>query len=233
MAWCPVCKLEYVKGVSVCPDCKSVLVESLEQASDLNESDACASENGYENEDIYTDNAIKAQIEEELARMEMRERIQKIIDNPPYKPKDEQYADNKSGAYILLPFGVLGIAVLVLNLAGVITFPISGFSMKLVYAVMGFLFLIFIVSGIKALIKIKELKPLLSKEKEDIEKAVEFIRQKKIQGDYYIDQNAIEESYLVVSEKAVADLEEAFPDFEKGFAFYIVDRYASEVLDED
>ncbi|MBP3542931.1 MAG: hypothetical protein J6J86_01755, partial [Lachnospiraceae bacterium] len=31
MPWCPKCKLEYVEGIKVCPDCGSALVDSLEK----------------------------------------------------------------------------------------------------------------------------------------------------------------------------------------------------------
>lgn len=31
MPWCPKCKLEYVEGIKVCPDCGSTLVETLEK----------------------------------------------------------------------------------------------------------------------------------------------------------------------------------------------------------
>ena len=31
MPWCPQCKEEYKEGIIVCPDCKTPLVESLEQ----------------------------------------------------------------------------------------------------------------------------------------------------------------------------------------------------------
>lgn len=31
MPWCPKCKLEYVEGIKVCPDCGSTLVDSLEK----------------------------------------------------------------------------------------------------------------------------------------------------------------------------------------------------------
>ena len=32
MPWCPKCKLEYVEGITVCPDCGSALVSNTEQA---------------------------------------------------------------------------------------------------------------------------------------------------------------------------------------------------------
>ena len=33
MPWCPNCKTEYQDGYTVCSDCGSTLVESLEQAA--------------------------------------------------------------------------------------------------------------------------------------------------------------------------------------------------------
>ena len=34
MAWCPVCKCEYKKGITVCKECKVELVDSLDANSD-------------------------------------------------------------------------------------------------------------------------------------------------------------------------------------------------------
>lgn len=235
MAWCPVCKLEYVDGVTICPDCKSVLVESLEEAENTEISDENATINfgGYEAEDFFGEDAKTAEIEAQMAQMELVARMQKVMENPPYKSKAEKYNDNKSGSSVLLIFGLVGIVVLVLNALGIITLPMYGYSLTMLNIVMGTLFFIFIMSGITSIIRIKTLKPEVEKEKADIEAIINFLKTKKANGDYAIDKNAYEESYLLVSEKAVSDIEAEFPDMVKGFAFYVVDRYGSEILDED
>ncbi len=227
MAWCPSCKLEYVKGISVCPDCKSVLVESLDEVSDQ---ETAESANGYEAEVFYSEDEEREAME---AQLEMMERMKKVMENPPYKSKEEKLRDNKSGALVLILFGIVGIVVLVLNGLGVIHLPMKGYSLTLVNIVMGFLFVVFLVSGVTSQIKIKKLIPEVEKEKEDIEKVINFIKEQKNNGEYKLDMDNYEVSYLEVSDKVVKDVEAAFPDLIKGFAFYVVDRFGSDILDED
>ena len=59
MPWCPNCKTEYQDGYTVCSDCGSTLVESLEQAATEDAAeyirDAAASfpdDTGFETEEI-------------------------------------------------------------------------------------------------------------------------------------------------------------------------------------
>ena len=35
MPWCPNCRLEYVEGIKICPDCKTALVDSLKDAEEI------------------------------------------------------------------------------------------------------------------------------------------------------------------------------------------------------
>lgn len=229
MAWCPNCKLEYVKGITVCPDCKSALVESLEDISDQENAES-ELKNGYDNEAFYSE---EDEQEAMAAQLEMMERMKKVMDNPPYKSKAEALSENKSGALVLILFGLLGIAVLVLNAVDVIHLPMTGFSLTLVNIVMGFLFVVFLVSGINSKMKVRKLIPEVEKEKADIESVLNYIKEKKLAGEYEIDMDNYEVSYLEVSEKMVKDVEEEYPDFVKGFAFYVVDRYGSDILDEN
>lgn len=221
MAWCPKCKFEYVNGITVCPDCKIELVDSLEEELEVSEEESIM--------------ANMSEMSEEEERAFMIERIRRIQENPPYKCKEDQYQENKSGAVVLIISGAVGLLVLLLNALGVIHFPLSGFSLTLTYSVMGVLFLVFLVTGRMAVSKMHDLVPLVAKEKKDIEKVTDFIRQNKTAGKYSLDKNSetYEEDYLHLSDLVVDDVNAAFPDLEPGFAFYVVDRYASEILDED
>lgn len=234
MAWCPVCKLEYVEGVTVCPDCKSALVDNLNEDSvtEENLADDKLIHYDFYNKSDEDDNEAAA-AEAEIARLEMIERMRGIMDNPPYKSKEDALSENKSGAFVLIVFGIIGVGILLLNALGIISLPFYGYSLNLVYIVMGTLFAVFFISGIRSLLKIKKLKPEVVKEKEDIDKVVSFIREKCNNGAYRLDKDNYEESYLQISNTAVKDVEEAFPDLEKGFAFYIVDRFGSDIFDED
>ena len=222
MAWCPKCKFEYVNGIKICPDCKVELVDTLDAEDELEELEESV-------------NPYMSGMPSEEERLAMMERYKKISENPPYKCKEDQYEENKSGAVVLLASGIIGLVVLILNAVGVIHMPLSGFSLTLTYGVMGALFLIFIVSGVMAIDKMKALVSLVQKEKEDIELITDFIRTKKSAGEYDLDKESetYEEDYLHLSDRIVSDVNEAFPELEPGFAFYVVDRFGSDVLDED
>jgi len=223
MSWCPNCKFEYVDGIKICPDCKTALVDSLEENTD-------ATEEMEEAILPYMD-----ELPDEEERQEILERIKKIKENPPYKYKAEQLEENKSGAVVLLICGTIGVAVLVLNALGVLSIPLKGFSLTLMNAVMGCLFFVFLVTGVMAVVKSKKLKPLVEKEKTDISLITDFIKEKKLSGEYQLksDDEDYELKYLELSDRVVADVNEHFPDLEPGFAFFVVDRYAGDILDED
>ena len=63
-----------------------------------------------------------------------------------YEDSAERATDNRSSAWMLLVIGVVGIIVLALGLAGVISLPMR--SNFLFYGVMAVFFVIFIISGI-------------------------------------------------------------------------------------
>lgn len=230
MPWCPSCKLEYVEGIKICPDCKSALVGSLDELVEEEELSSYSENYSEEN----TENNFDPNDLDDETKQEMINRMKQIIENPTYRCKEEQYDENKSGAYVLTVCGIIGAIVLILNLAGVISLPFSGFSMTLTYVVMGFLFMVFFVSGIRSFFKMNKLKPLVDEEKKNIDKVLDFLKVKKDAGSYtYSDDESYEEAYLRISELAVADIKAEYPDFEPGFAFYVVDRFANEIIDEN
>lgn len=232
MAWCPNCKLEYVEGVTVCPDCKAALVDSLDEQ--IEEFDFASEE---EDKDMMA-SIIRPYIDElpdEEAQKEIVERAMRMASIPQYKSKEDAYSENKSGAVVLIACGILGLAFIVLLALGIISLPIAGFSNTIMYTVMGCLFLIFLATGIRSAFKAKSLKDKVVVEKQTIDDIVSFIKENKEAGKYNLSKESedYEEKYLLLNEIVVADVNEKFPELEPGFAFYVVDRFAGEILDED
>lgn len=234
MAWCPKCKFEYVDGIKICPDCKVELVASLDEANQESV-DFVSDDPNVSEEDI--EEAIMPYMDElpdEEERKEILERVKRIRETPDYKSKADALQENKSGAIVLTICGLLGALVLILNAVGVLNFPLKGFSLVLMYAVMGCLFFVFLVTGRLASAKARKLKAEVRKEKKNIDEVLNFIKEKKENGEYSINkEDDYEASYILVSEQVVKDVEEAFPDLEPGFAFYVVDRFAGDILDEN
>ncbi|MBP5151876.1 MAG: hypothetical protein ILP13_03045 [Lachnospiraceae bacterium] len=227
MPWCPVCKLEYVEGSTECPDCKVKLVDSLEEAEDIHEEIE-------EMEDAIEENfqplMEEAPDEETMkAIYELRKALEEM---PNYKAKSDMMAEHRSAAFALLLCGILGACALLLNAFGIIKLPVSGFSLTMVYVVMGLLFFIFLVCGVRSLFRCRELKPLVEKESELKEKILAFVNERK---DTYktSEDSSPEEAYLEKCKTAVVDVEAEFPDLEPGFAYYVVDRFAGDLSDED
>lgn len=64
-----------------------------------------------------------------------------------YENSAAKAEDNKSSAYLLLLFGVVGIIIIILGIAGVLPFQLNGTSKYMTYGIMSALFLLFIVMG--------------------------------------------------------------------------------------
>lgn len=232
MAWCPKCKLEYVEGVKVCPDCKTALVESLDDV--VEEFDFAAKE---DDKDMMAA-LIRPYLDElpdEEAQKEIIERARRVASIPQYKSKEDAYSENKSGAAVLIACGVLGFAFLILNSLKIINLPVAGFSNTLMTAVMGCLFLVFLATGIRSAFKAKSLKGEVASEKQVMDDIVAFIKANKESGKYDLskDSEDYEEKFLFLNEKIVADVDEKFTDIEPGLSFYVVNRFAGDIFDED
>ena len=230
MPWCPKCKLEYVEGIKICPDCNAELVDSLDDIENAADVEEQISEAAYqEMAQIYGED-----MPTEEEREEIMNRIKTAMKTPGYKSKEEEYINNRSGAGVLVVCGIMGIAVLLCNALGVFSLPVSGLSLTLCYIVMGCLFFVFLVSGIRSIIKAKILKPEVAEEKAKIDEILEYIKSQKEAGAYKVTDGEISESdYLVINETVVNDVNEHFEGLEEGFAFYVVDRFAADLLYED
>ncbi len=235
--FCPVCKCEYVSGIKECPDCKVSLVESLEESDKEeglfteapDESDLAEEEEELLEEEF---NPYMGEVPDEALIREILERRKMIEEIPVYKSKAAIVSDNRSGAFALILCGVIGCFVLLFSALGIINLPISGFSMVSTYVIMGLLFAAFLVSGIISLLKVIKLAPELEKEKQNIDEVYEHIKN-NLSSYKATEGLEKEEAYLERCAMAVKDVENAFPDLEPGFAYYVVDHVAGDLLDED
>jgi len=230
-----------VEGIEVCPDCKVPLVDSLSEGSSGSEEEvdeALIDEENEETEDenledieqvllSYSDEAPNEEMIEEL-----KERARLIAETKSYKPKSDTMSENRSAAFALLSVGIAGALVLVLNALKIIRLPLDGFSMTTVYLIMGGLFLVFIITGIRSAIKVKKLAGAVKDEAELKDKILDFI---EINKDKYRVSSELEkeEAFLEKCSLAVKDIESEFEDLEPGFAYYVVDRFAGDLLYEN
>ena len=234
MPFCPVCKCEYVEGIENCPDCNVPLVDSLEESEE--ETEFSEIENLDEDEIVeeVEKNLIPGldempSMEEIEERLEQQKKLTELIS---YKSKADLISENRSGAFALLSVGIVGGAVLILNALKVIKLPIYGFSLISLNVIMGAFFGAFVLFGIISCLKIKKLKPAAAHEAELIPKIQAFVEERI--PDYKVDEElSTEEAYLVKCDMAVKDVEENFPDLEPGFAYYVVDKYVGDSLNED
>ena len=240
---CPQCKCEYVAGIKICPDCKVELKPSLVEKPDflksLDEDITALDESGEELTEDVEEAIENGQIDPLAGPIPNEEMIKAILERrrmieeiPVYTAKSTSLANNRSGASALLLCGVIGCTALVLNLCGVIKLPIGGSSMVMTSIIMGTLFLAFLISGILCLLKVVKLSPEVEKEKELSDRILQYIKENR--GKYRTDPGlSPEEAYLEKSAAAVKDIEAEFPDLEPGFAYYVVDELAGDLLDED
>lgn len=136
MSWCPKCKAQYREGIIVCADCKVELVESLEEAEEvqLQEEPVMPEEIVEEPEEEAGEETAQAPV--------LKERVSVYVSSA------DRAEDNRSSAYTLLIIGGIGLVLVVLMAMGVIPFFFNSSTKVLTYAVMGSLFGIFIIMGI-------------------------------------------------------------------------------------
>ena len=146
MPWCPNCKTEYQDGYTVCSDCGSTLVESLEQAAAEEAAeyirDAAASfpdDTGFETEEI--------QEAQEETLPEGKELLHDKTRHGVYEGASDKAENFKSGAYTLLTAGIVGLVVVGLLACDLLPVHLTLFSKVATCLVMGTMFIAFIVMG--------------------------------------------------------------------------------------
>lgn len=96
MPWCPVCKNEYIKGKTHCPDCDVDLVDELTEAPEPPEAPSVPDE---EPADLAASAAAASHMNTHV-------------------PARERHSETRSSAWTFLIIGAAGFLVITLALAG-------------------------------------------------------------------------------------------------------------------
>lgn len=147
MPWCPKCKTEYREGFTVCADCGSELVSEL-PAEEQNTSFW-----GVEPEEQSAEGQVRESMQDPKQAADLLEMAKEIqAKQAPryaagmYQDSSERANENRSSGWILLIFGIIGLAVVILGVLGFL--PFSFGNKYLFYGVMGAVFILFVVSGV-------------------------------------------------------------------------------------
>ena len=284
MPWCPKCKNEYKDGYTVCADCGSQLVASLDdgpvavyfgEEALLNKMCDFMHANGIKDTEVVFDekeNTYELYVSEKL-KQEAQKHIRVFLTNieaprklaekackaeevsqnadeseesesveekqelhtSPYQEADKKAEEYKSGADTLIIVGVLGIIMLVLLNVGIIPIALTGFSKILITAVMGTMFVLFVVLGVSSRNSYKKLKVQAGEEK-DLKSELKSYLEENIRPDDFDaelidDEPTMEILYFRRNEKMKEMIKKAYPSLDAAFIEYIIEETYPEIFE--
>lgn len=226
MAWCPICKSEYVEGITKCVDCNCDLVEALEETEETEE-------------EVTVEMAMamqEAMIENEE---ETGAEYEALDENPgyvtAYQNSAEKAEDNRSSAYTLLSVGIIGFILVVLFFFDVLPIRLGLVNKYMLSGVMGVLFILFIVMGFLSMKKSKILLKKATKENnltmEIHNWCVENLQAQKIDAALDDPEAVPEEKYLKRCEQMKKLISTQFMNLDEGFLERFIDEFYPEIFE--
>lgn len=216
--WCPICKSEYRDGITECKKCHTPLVDQLP---------------------IEVDTSL---LEEKLAllqRMDTEQNMDLLSEgNHTYVEKNKKYEDVKSTAYSFLFVSVAGFLFLILIYTGIIPIQFANYMKYMMGIVMGGMFFIFFMIGIRSFQSLGGLKSQVLQEQQDLEAAKNWFFKnysaKAIDVTADIrDSDELQQKYFLRFYLIKGVLLEKFPAFKDDFLDYLTDLFYEELYGQE
>lgn len=223
MSFCPKCKSEYINGRPTCADCGTPLVESLDEIMEDEVMDNSI-ENSDSNEASCDDVSSDDVSQDEVSQDEEKPKTKPLR---AFVSQKERYKDYIYTGYLFLIVSIIGIALLTLNLLGVIQFfSVSGASAIIFYIVMYAMFVIFTFVAINAFNNSKKIKEKSIEEDNFFDELKTFIKE-NITLDKFVDcdtDTSDTEIYFQRTEIIRNTILERFPEINPSLLENVIDE---------
>lgn len=141
-----------------------------------------------------------------------------------YVKKEEKYTDYLSTAKIFLPFGLLGMIVVCLNLFGILHWMSSWLQMLVCFILFGIFFYV----GCSALLQLKMIRKEMEIEKQMQEMVFAWLNEKGIKQQakqWILEEEREEARELLLVERLKIMIIENFQEIKEPFAVYLAEEY--------
>lgn len=224
--WCPKCKNEYIAGITRCADCGIELVDSLPRKENFN-IEECITETEdfnveHSSNDFVNQNDIMKDRNPEILFDEPEEIISRT-----YVSKRDKKDDISSTAYTFTIAGAVGLILLLLCLFGIIPIGISGYMKIMGGIVMGGMFLVFLVIGIRSFHQLKGMDEVIASEEKAFKEITDWFRnaytREDLTAQYTEMDQPDEQLYFIRYEWMSRLLKEKYPDLDESFLDHIIE----------
>lgn len=216
--WCPKCRNEYVSGITRCADCGVKLTDSKEEVPS-----APVTEDSSNS--TFPDNAAfdpnpRAASDDMMG-----------TSSHAYRSKRVQLEDVTSTAYTFTLVSAAGYILLILFAIGVLPLNTVGYMKIMICLVMGILFAIFLVIGIRSFQQLKSLGAEADSEEQLFEEITSWFRnayQKESLSENTEQSQSGEQLYFIRYETMARLISARYPSLDEAFLDHIIENLYGE-----